>query len=201
MTSAGSDATPRHSPKAREIIQRTNELLATGGYNGFSYADIAERVGVRKATIHHHFPAKADLVKAAVAVHRDATRHGLEALARATADPVERLVAYCRYWAECIRDSNPPICICALLAAELPAIPAEVAAEVQAHFSDVQAWLASALEEGAVQGRMRLGDTPSAEAAMFLASVHGAMLSARAAGNPLLFWEITKLATDRLRAA
>ena len=176
-------------------------MLAAGGYNGFSYADIAERVGVRKASIHHHFPAKAALVKAAVVVHRDATRHGLEALARATADPVERLVAYCRYWAECIRDSNPPICICALLAAELPAIPAEVAAEVQAHFSDVQAWLASALEEGAVQGRMRLGDTPSAEAAMFLASVHGAMLSARAAGNPLLFWEITKLATDRLRAA
>ena len=33
---------PRYSPKAQEIIQRTNELLAAGGYNGFRYTVIAE---------------------------------------------------------------------------------------------------------------------------------------------------------------
>ena len=58
------EAQPQYSPKAQEIIQRTNELLASCGYNGFSYADIAELLDVRKASIHHHFPAKADLVKA-----------------------------------------------------------------------------------------------------------------------------------------
>jgi TetR/AcrR family transcriptional repressor of nem operon len=199
MTSSNSDSQLQYSPKALEIIRRTNELLASGGYNGFSYADIAELVDVRKASIHHHFPTKADLVKTTVALHRDATRRGLRSLDRLTPDPLERLVAYCRFWAECIQESNPPICICALLAAELPAIPAEVADEVKGHFEDLHAWIALIMEEGESKGRMQLSDTPSAEASMFIASIHGAMLSARAAGDALLFWEIAKLSTNRLR--
>lgn len=201
MPLTGSDPRLPYSPKAQEIIQRTNELLASGGYNGFSYADLAGLVGVRKASIHHHFPTKVDLVKATVARHREATRRGLQSLGQSVPDPLARLVAYCRFWAECIQESNPPICICALLAAELPAVPAEVADEVRGHFNDLQAWLALTLEEGAATGRMRLADAPSAEASMFMASIHGAMLSARATGNAALFWEIAKLSTDRLRVA
>ncbi|WP_434027066.1 TetR/AcrR family transcriptional regulator [[Pseudomonas] boreopolis] len=192
---------PQYSPKAREIIRQANELLAVGGYNSFSYADIAERVDVRKASIHHHFPAKADLVKATVALHREAIRQGLQSLQQSIADPHERLVAYSRYWADCIQASNPPICICALLAAELPAIPAEVADEVAGHFHELQAWLASTLEEGAAKGVVQLAESPSADAATFMASIHGAMLSARATANPSVFWQIAKLATDRLKSA
>lgn len=201
MTSSSPDSQLKYSPKALEIIRRTNELLASGGYNGFSYADVAELVEVRKASIHHHFPTKADLVKTTVALHRDATRRGLQSLNELSADPLERLVAYCRFWAECIEGSNPPICICALLAAELPAVPAEVADEVKGHFRDLHAWVASNMEEGKSKGAMQLSDTPSAEASMFMASIHGAMLAARAAGDALLFWEIAKLSTDRLRMA
>lgn len=201
MTSSRSDSQLQYSPKAQEIIRRTNELLASGGYNGFSYADIAELVDVRKASIHHHFPTKVDLVKATVALHRDAVRHGLQSLDESTADPLERLVAYCRFWAQCIEESNPPICICALLAAELPAVPAEVADEVKGHFRDLHAWVASTMEEGKSKGSMQLADAPSAEASMFMASIHGAMLAARAAGDASLFSEIAKLSTDRLRIA
>src|SRR5690606_35801449 len=61
----------RYSEKAQEIIQRTVELLAAGGYHSFSFADIAERVQVRKASIHHHFPTKPELVRAVVARHRE----------------------------------------------------------------------------------------------------------------------------------
>lgn len=199
--SSESESPLQYSPKAQEIIRRTNELLASGGYNSFSYADIAELVDVRKASIHHHFPAKADLVKATVSLHRAATRQGLRSLEQSVPDPLARLVAYSRYWAECIQESNPPICICALLAAELPAVPTEVADEVTGHFNDLQTWLALTMEEGASKGAMRLTDTPSAEAAMFMANIHGAMLSARATGNASLFWQIAKLSTDRLKSA
>ncbi|WP_206860339.1 TetR/AcrR family transcriptional regulator [Lysobacter changpingensis] len=196
-----SRATSQYSPKALEIIQRTNELIAVGGYNGFSYADIAELVEVRKASIHHHFPSKAELVKATVVLHRDAMRRGLQSLDQASPGPFERLVAYSRVWAECIERSSPPICICALLAAELPTVPAEVATEVRAHFDDLQAWIAATLEEGVAKGEMRLTDSPPAEAATYMASIHGAMLAARAAGDASMFWQIAKLATERLKAA
>lgn len=190
-----------YSPKAQEILQRTNELLAKGGYNGFSYADIAERVQVRKASIHHHFPTKADLVKATVVLHREATRRGLQSLDALDVDPLERLITYARFWAQCIEGSNPPICICAMLAAELPAIPVEVADEVKGHFNDLHAWIMSNMQQGQSNGAMRLTDSPAAEASMFMAAIHGAMLSARAAGDASVFWQIAKLSTDRLGKA
>ena len=46
-----------------EILASARNLIMSGGYNGFSYADISEVVGIRKASIHHHFPSKVDLVR------------------------------------------------------------------------------------------------------------------------------------------
>ena len=59
------------SSKAREIMACTRQLLTAGGYKSFSYADIAAQVDIRKASIHHHFPGKADLVKAVVVEYRN----------------------------------------------------------------------------------------------------------------------------------
>lgn len=156
---------------------------------------------VRKASIHHHFPTKADLVKATVVLHREATRRGLQSLDALDVDPLERLITYARFWAQCIEGSNPPICICAMLAAELPAIPLEVADEVKGHFNDLHAWIMSNMQQGQSNGAMRLTDSPAAEASMFMAAIHGAMLSARAAGDASVFWQIAKLSTDRLGKA
>lgn len=201
MSQPDPEISMQYSPKAQEIIQRANELIAAGGYNGFSYADIAELVEVRKASIHHHFPSKADLVKATVVVHRNATRAGLQALDDAVPDALDRLVAYARFWAECIEKASPPICICALLAAELPSVPAEVAEEVKGHFDELHAWITSTLEEGTSKGVIELRDSPASEAVTFVASIHGAMLAARAAGDASLFWTIARTATDRLKAS
>lgn len=199
--SSSSESVPltAYSPKAQEIIRCANRFLAIGGYNGFSYADIAESVHVRKASIHHHFPTKEMLVKATVSLHRDATRRGLQSLDALVPDPFDRLLAYARYWAECIEKSAPPICIAALLASELPAIPSEVADEVRGHFEDLQSWVAAVMSQGQAAGVITLRSTPQAEAAGFVASTHGAMLAARVAADPSRFWTIASQAVDRLR--
>ena len=67
------------SPTAAQIVASARSLLATRGYNGFSYADIAEAVGISKPSIHHHFPSKAELVKVVVAQYREEARQGLAA--------------------------------------------------------------------------------------------------------------------------
>ena len=46
------------------IIEAGRQLMMMRGYNGFSFADVAEAVSIRKASVHHHFPAKADLAVA-----------------------------------------------------------------------------------------------------------------------------------------
>jgi len=72
---------PLHT--ADDILACARSLIVAGGYNGFSYADIAEVVGIRKPSIHHHFPSRADLVKTHVIRYREAAAAGIADLARA----------------------------------------------------------------------------------------------------------------------
>jgi TetR/AcrR family transcriptional repressor of nem operon len=183
---------------ANEILHCARTLLVRGGYNGFSYADIAAVVGIRKASIHHHFPAKADLVRAVVAQYREEARQGMADLEQAVADPRAQIEAYLGYWEACIADASHPFCVCALLATEMQVLPEEVALEVRVHFRHLSGWLACVLERGAAQGRFTLSGTPDDDAELFMAAVHGAMLSARAYGEPAAFGIVARSLLERI---
>lgn len=183
-----------------EILRCARSLLIEGGYNGFSYADIAKVVGIRNASIHHHFPSKADLVRTLVARYREEAEAGIAALERQFPDPAQQLRAYTGYWEACIGDASAPICVCALLASQIPVLPPKIALEVRAHFRALSAWLTSVLERGATQGSLQLSGSAKAEAEAFMACVHGAMLSARAYGDPKIFGAIIHPRLEQLTA-
>lgn len=182
------------------ILDCARASIVAGGYNGFSYADIAAVVGIRKASIHHHFPTKVDLVRTLVQRYRAEAEAGMAESLRTVADPVARLHGYTDYWAACIGVPDTSYCLCALLATQIPVLPDEVAAEVRAYFRALSDWLTAALETGAAQGIFSFAGPARAEAEVFMATVHGAMLSARAHGDPAVFATIANSAIDRLRA-
>ncbi|WP_106478049.1 TetR/AcrR family transcriptional regulator [Phytohalomonas tamaricis] len=181
-----------------KILQCARSLVIAGGYNGFSYADIAEVVGIRKASIHHHFPSKVDLVRTLLEQYREEAKTGIAALERYHADPVDQLRAYTSYWAECIGDPTSAFCVCALLASQIPVLPPEIVLEVRAHFRMLSAWLTSVLDKGATQGGFVLAGTARSEAEGFVAGVHGAMLSARAYGDDKVFKVVTDSLIEKL---
>ncbi len=45
-----------------KILDVAEDLIQSVGVNAMSYKHISEAVGIRKASIHHHFPKKDDLV-------------------------------------------------------------------------------------------------------------------------------------------
>jgi TetR/AcrR family transcriptional repressor of nem operon len=85
-----------------------------------------------------------------------------------------------------------------LLASELPALPPEVAGEVKAFFRFASTWLTSVMERGSKEGAVNLSSEPRVEAEAFMATVHGAMLSARAYGTPEVFATILAPTLERL---
>ena len=186
------------SSTADDILACARTLIIAGGYNGFSYADVADVVGIRKPSIHHHFASKVDLVRTLVSRYREEAEAGLAALERNIPDPRDQLKSYVGYWEACINDATAPFCVCALLASELPILPEEVALEVRAHFRCLAAWLTSVMERGKRKGRLHLSGTAKVEAEGFMATIHGAMLSARAYGDPKMFGVITGPLLERL---
>ena len=185
------------SPKAAEIAAVARQLLAARGYHGFSYADIAERVHISKPSIHHHYPSKLTLVCAVVDGYRAEARAGLETL-QALGDAREQLGAYIGYWTHCLRERTLPICVCVMLASEMPGLPEEVALKVRQHFEEVSRWLASVMSRGAALGQLRLAAAPDIEARCFDAGIQGAMISARTFDDPEVFATVAAAQLARL---
>ncbi|MCV7344944.1 TetR/AcrR family transcriptional regulator [Mycolicibacterium rhodesiae] len=183
------------------ILRCAHSSIVAGGYSGFSYADIAAVVGIRKASIHHHFPTKSDLVRTLVKQYREQAEAGLAAMERDASDALEQLRAFTGFWEACIGAPETSYCLCALLATQIPVLPDEIVLELRAYFRTLSAWLESALERGVQEGIITLSGSPHAEAEALMATVHGAMSSARAYGEPEVFAAITRPAIDRLRSA
>ena len=182
----------------QKLIDSARYLIQTRGYNGFSYADVAEDVQMRKASIHHHFPAKSDLARAVVEQSRELIVEQTRKLADGAFDPDEQLRMYTGYWEKCIADASAPFCVAGMLASELPTLPGDLAKDVQAHFRDLSKWLEIVLTKGAQMGRFELQGSARQEAEAFMAMVYGAMLAARAYGDTQVFADIVANALNRL---
>ena len=183
---------------AERILDAANALLIDRGYSAFSYADVAEAVKIRKASIHHHFPTKAGLVVAVLRRHRARILEGMKALDDQIDTPLGRIKNYFKYWEGCIEGRTLSFCIGALLGTEMPSLPEEVQAEVRLHFSMLTEWFERTLKAGTKVRTIHLQGTVATEAQMLIAVLHGAMLSARATNNCDVFRSLSQAALNRI---
>jgi TetR/AcrR family transcriptional repressor of nem operon len=183
-----------------QILDVAQALMVERGYNGFSFADISERIEIRKASIHHHFPTKAALGAQVVERYRTGVREGVAAVMAQTASPRAQLQAFVDYWAQRIHDRTLSFCVCAMLGSEAETLPDEIRAEVRQHFVDLARWLAAAMAEGARLGELRLEASPALEGEMFMDTLHGAMLSARVLDSPENYLSVMEAALRRITA-
>jgi len=78
-----------------QIVDIARELIQARSYLGFSFQDIADRVGLRKASLYHHFPSKESL---GVAVLQQASQQFEAWFDKAAKTPQEKLDAYFRIY-------------------------------------------------------------------------------------------------------
>lgn len=183
---------------AGKLVEGARDLIMLGGYSGFSYADLADRYSIRKASIHHHFPSKVDLVVTVVEQGRAGIRAQIKALQESSPVAMDQLRMYTGYWERCIKDQSAPFCLAGVLAAELPSLPDPIAAAVRGHFAELAEWLQNVLTLGVQQGSMRLELSPKMETENFMAAVYGAMLVARAFDDPDRFASIVESLVSRI---
>jgi TetR/AcrR family transcriptional repressor of nem operon len=63
---------PATNDTRKQILHTARELLMTRSYLGFSFQDVADRVGIRKASLYHHFATKDALAIAILQESRSA---------------------------------------------------------------------------------------------------------------------------------
>ena len=171
------------SSSAKEAILAAAQRTAQAhGYGGLNFRDLAEQVGIKAASIYHHFPSKAELGAAVARRYWEDTAAQLEAMLSDSPDPLRCLSQYPDLFRKALTRSNR-ICLCSFMAAEYDDLPVAVRKEVQA-FADVNvAWLVKVLAAAAVVGPEQI----HARARAIFAAVAGAQLMARSRSDIALF--------------
>ena len=171
------------SSSSREAILAAAKRTAQArGYGGLNFRDLAEEVGIKAASIYHHFPSKAELGAAVARRYWEDTAAQLDAMLAETSDPVRCLRRYPDMFRRSLENGNR-MCLCSFMAAEYDDLPEAVKQEVQT-FADVNvAWLSKVLSAAAVVTSVQ--SEPRARA--IFAAVAGAQLMARSRSDISLF--------------
>jgi TetR/AcrR family transcriptional regulator, transcriptional repressor for nem operon len=160
-----------------QVLDHAITLMMLRGYNGFSYRDLSELVGVKTSSIHYYFPSKDDLVLEAVKQYSDEVMQALQAV-----DPAlpadQKLAMYTRFFGKTLGDGNQ-ICLCGMLAADIETLPESVREAVQAFFRTNEMWLAKVLAQGVKEGTLVARDKPESAARTLFAALQGSVLASR----------------------
>jgi len=168
---------------AERIVAAAERRMRDGGFHGFSFREIAADVGVKSASVHHHFATKQDL--AAAAVRRYVDRH-MSALGDPDdpgRTPDELIVLYIDLFRhDLVKDCQ--MCLCGVLASEAAALDSAVAREVRVFFDRNRAWLEAVLKR--VMPNARPGEIRG-KALTATATLEGALLTAHCLGETEVF--------------
>ena len=127
------------------ILDATEELMLTRGYNGFSYQDIAKVVGIRKASIHHHFASKEILGTAFVDRYFSRFQVWREHVADLPVD--HKLTALLEMFKH-VSDNAEKICPLGMLTAEYPTLPKSLQDALRKLLGEMDTWLVQILSQG-----------------------------------------------------
>lgn len=166
------------TPTVREqILDHAITLMMLRGYNGFSYRDLSELVGVKTSSIHYYFPSKDDLVLEAVNVYSKSVFDAINAVDPALPADV-KLGQYTKLFGRTLGDGDQ-ICLCGMLAADIETLPDNVRQAVQGFFSANENWLAKVLAQGASEGTLTVNGSPENAARAMFAAFQGSVIASR----------------------
>lgn len=155
------------------LLDAAERMIREGGYHGFSFRDLAVAVGIRSASVHHHFPTKAALV---VALAERCADRFMDTVAGSAPGPA-RLAAYRAAFRQSLGGGG--MCLFGVLGAEAGGLPVPVVDAAGRFFRRAIAHLAEGLGETPAEGERR--------ALAELARIEGAIILARTLRDPELY--------------
>lgn len=161
------------------ILTLARTTAQAHGYGGLSFRELAKAVGIKSASIHYHFPTKADLGAALARRYAEDAAAALAGIAEAHAKPAKRLRRYTDIFRRALENDNR-MCMASYMAAEYDDLPDAVKQEVQAFANLNIIWLAEALLP--IDGK-----GAKARAHAIYAAIGGAQLAARSRNDVTLY--------------
>jgi TetR/AcrR family transcriptional repressor of nem operon len=172
--------------KEEEILKAAESMVREGGYNSFSFRDIASAVGVKSSSVHYHFPTKADLGAAVAGYYTNKFLSNLGDPVQLIADGTDPIKVYVRAFKGALT-KDKRMCLCGMLGAEIDGLPSKVAVQTKIFFERNIEWLTIAY---ASKGLKKGAKT---KAMQTLSLLEGAMITSKVLMDVKVFDKITEL--------
>lgn len=156
------------------LLDAAEAAIRANGHAGFSYGNLSAQVGIRKASIHHHFARKDDLITAVVARYRKRLAAALDVLEDWKSEaPARRIAELAGIYRAPVAEGEG-VCLCVALSTGQEGLSAATLATMRETRTAVLDFLDRALGE--------LKAMPY-DAPACLAVMEGAQIAARTSGE------------------
>lgn len=126
------------------IVQLGDQLIRAKGFSAFSFYDIAKKLRIKNASIHYHFPTKANLGISILKEQRKSLQAIIQAVA--TKSPTVKLNAFLSIYSKI--KSEGRVCLVGSLATGLNSVDKEMTEELRLLAREIVVWVKGILEEG-----------------------------------------------------
>ncbi|MBR7773331.1 TetR/AcrR family transcriptional regulator [Acinetobacter nosocomialis] len=155
----------------QSLINSAEYMLRSRGYAAFSYADLEKMVGIKKASIHHHFPKKEDLGIEIVETYIQRSILDFEKIEHDFPNAFGRLCAFASLFKAAMADGMLPLC--GSLAAEMVVLPDRMQELTKRYFEIQLKWLEKVITDGINRGELTSESSPSQKAIHLLSLLEG----------------------------
>ncbi len=158
--------------KKEALLKAAEHKVRLGGYDNFSFRELANEVGIKSASVHYHFATKADLGAELAHQYTDSFLAALGEPADIQAEGKDPIEVYTQLFRGSLV-TDDKMCLCGLLGAQSESLPEKVRIEVKRFFNENLAWLKAA---HAANGEKN----PSHAAIITISLLEGAMMISKA---------------------
>lgn len=180
------------NPTNQQILHYAGHFLQCRGYNGFSYKDISQKLGIKNASIHHYYPKKEDLVAALLEERRKNLAMSIVQMVESKRSAREQLQYYFDYALQEFEEGKS-ICPPGSVIIDFEELPEKVKKQEMLLLDDIRDWLTNVLRTGLEQKQFNFSDSVEAHAEDVFVTLMGARLLSSIKGRKTLVRSISSI--------
>jgi TetR/AcrR family transcriptional repressor of nem operon len=174
------------SSTREQLLEVAGDLLQRIGFSAFSFRTLGEAVGISSASIHYHFPTKADLGLALIDWFQQKKAPDIITLCQRYPNIRERFAGLAEQMAEetCVHGKSCPINVFLSEYAQLPEV---LQTAVRTWVEDIVSSLATWLEQGRLAGEIQFPGEAKTQARLVWSVIeHGTQMARTNPNQPFL---------------
>ncbi len=174
----------------KNILDVAEDLIQRVGLNAMSYKHISDAVGIRKASIHYHFPQKKDLVDALLS-RCDATYGSrYQAIVDSSFSAPEKLRQLAGVFADGLH--NGKLCLVGMISSDLQTLEPASCRVLEKTLQGTVALFSVAFKQGHEEGSLIFEGKHEDAAYAFFSFLVGVQIAARVKGGIKIFTSATE---------